>query len=84
MVADHHDDLLDTTTTPDTPYEHRVCNITLIAALLFLLSSLYYFLGPDKNVLAFNAVLITGVIFGLGLLNFFVAAFGGKLCGQKK
>jgi hypothetical protein len=85
MVSDHHHDLPadDETTLPDTPYEHRVCYITLISALIFMASGAYYFLSPDRSALALNIVMIAGALFALGMANFFAAAFCGKLCGRK-
>ncbi len=77
-------DLSDDTALPETPYEHKVCMLTLIAALGFMATCAYYFLTPDRSELAMTAVMATGGLFILVLLNFFIAAFSGKLCGQKK
>lgn len=71
-------------TLPDNPYEHKVCGITLTCSVLFIAASAYYLLGPVKNELAHTMVMITGGVFVLSLLNFFAAAFGGRLCGRAK
>lgn len=69
---------------PDNPYEHTVCGITFFCTVLFLAAGAYYLLGPAKNELAHTLVMITGAMFILALVNFFAAAFRGKLCGCTK
>jgi hypothetical protein len=71
-------------TLPDNPYEHKVCGVTLFCSALFLAAGVYYLLGPSKSELAYTLVMITGGIFLLAMVNFFAAAFRGKLCGCKK
>lgn len=74
----------DVTSSPDTPYEHKVCGITLICSLAFLATCAYFLLSPQKDGLMMVVMAATGTVFGLAMLNFFIAAFRGKLCGCKK
>lgn len=69
---------------PDTPYESKVCGLTVAVTLSFIAACAYYFLAPAKDGLALMIVMATGGLFAVALLNFFVAAFCGKICGQKK
>ena len=72
------------TETPDTPYEHKVCNITLFCSVAFVLAAAYYFFGPNDDGFRHTLMLFSGGIFVFALVNFMVAAFMGKLCGCKK
>lgn len=74
----------DVTDSPDTPYEHKVCGITLTCSLAFLATGVYYLLSPQKDGLMMVVMAATGTVFALSMLNFFIAAFSGKLCGSKK
>ena len=74
----------DVTDSPDNPYEHKVCGITVACSLAFLATCAYYLLSPQKDDLMMVVLAATGTVFGLAMLNFFVAAFRGKLCGCKK
>lgn len=79
----HSSRYADNTDLPDTPYEHTVCAVTLALGLLFVASGLYYFFGPDGGMKT-TLLTATGGLFALGVVNFFWAAFTGKLCGCKK
>ncbi len=71
-------------TSPDNPYEHKVCGVTLVCAFAFLATALYYIVSPEKGGLMMTVMAVTGGLFLLALLNFFAAAFRGKFCGCKK
>lgn len=77
-------DLSDHTALPDTPYEHKVCNATLFCSVCFILAVGYYFIAPKDAPFKEIVMMGAGGIFALGLINFMIAAFGGKLCGCKK
>ena len=70
--------------SPDTPYEHKVCGLTMVCAFAFLATALYYIVSPEKGGLMMMVMAVTGGVFALALFNFFAAAFRGKLCGCKK
>ncbi len=82
LYEDSGHDAKEDLTLPDTPYEHRVCSVTLFCSIAFLATGAYYFIAPSADMKLI--VSITAAAFGLALLNFFVAAFRGKLCGCKK
>lgn len=70
--------------TPDTPYEHKICGLTLLGALAFLAAALFYGFSPADAALKNTVVAIAAGLFALILLSFFVSAFAGKFCGSKR
>ncbi|PZQ43648.1 MAG: hypothetical protein DI551_11745 [Micavibrio aeruginosavorus] len=82
-ISDNSHMVMDTE-SPDTPYEGTTCKLTLICALAFLASGVYYFLTPPDDGLKLMVVIVSAGALGLSLVNFFAAAFTGKLCGCKK
>ena len=71
----------DSEKSPDNPYEHKVCGVTMVCAFAFLATAMYYLVSPEKSGLMMTVMAVTGGLFLLALLNFFAAAFRGKLCG---
>ncbi len=74
----------ETQNSPDNAYEHKVCGVTMVCAFAFLATGLYYIVSPEKDGLMMTVMAVTGGVFLLALLNFFAAAFRGKLCGCAK
>lgn len=70
--------------SPDNPYEHKVCGLTMVCSFAFLATALYYILSPEKGGFMMTVMTVTGGLFLLALLNFFAAAFRGKFCGHDK
>lgn len=77
-------DFTDTTHLPSTGHERIVCAMTLAGSLFFVFAAGYYLVSPVKSGWMLGMVEIAGVAFALTLLNFFIAAFTGKLCGRAK
>lgn len=70
--------------TPDTPYEHKICGLTLLGALAFLAAALFYGFAPADAALKAAVVAIAAGLFALILLGFFASAFAGKFCESKR
>lgn len=83
LSEDHHIEPI-AVDSPDNPYEHKVCGVTLFAAIAFMAAGIYFLLAPGRDQFALTIVMVAGGAFVLTLLNFFVAAFRGKLCGCDK
>ncbi len=67
---------------PDTPFEHRVCGLTLTVSLFFLASGIYYLFSPPDDGFKTTLLAIAAGVFGITLIGFFLSAFTGKFCGQ--
>ncbi len=77
-------DFTDTTHLPSTGQERTVCTLTLAGSLFFVFAAGYSLVSPVQNGWMLGVVEIAGIAFALTLLNFFIAAFRGKLCGRDK
>ena len=86
-MADLTDDLthaLRKDDAPDTPYEHKICGLTLFGALAFLAATLFYSLSSADDSLKNTLMAVAAGLFALILLAFFASAFAGKFCGTKR
>lgn len=70
--------------TPDTPYEHKICALTMFGALAFLCACAFYGFSSADDALKGLVMAVAAGLFALILLGFFASAFAGKVCGTKR